>query len=364
MRKRNPETITMKSVCKLISLFAFTLLLAACDGGIKGTGGPVIDMEGSIDAVDGSVDGGSGGIQESTTADNQEEPDDMTMLPGPSGMDPVPTAPEVAPDQLPSDTNFATTFDATLRSDALVKVIHGVNGLGPVVAILNQNVDMPLVASPGLSFGEGSQQYLSLVADSYELDLLDANQFAQQTGALPVQLAGVYPLTLSEGSASTLLLRGLAEPQDPDAVVTEGETGEEFGYPLEVLAVPNLLGTESADSVQIRIVHAAPLFDGAGSVDIFINSTSAPSATSGIPIFEDFDYVDANTGYYETAHDSYYITVTEPNGLTLRIPTLEPLMATPGSSTTIILLDDPDGVAGMDVKVLILNDGDRSGLDQ
>jgi len=358
MIKKHPETLTMKPVCKLISILAVVTLLGACDGGIKGTGGPMVDLDSASDPTI----LGTGPVE----ADG-----------GPEGT--------VASIATQSDSQFTNNDNATLRSDAVVKIVHGANGVGPIVAFLNQNTSEPLLGLPGVAFGEGDEQYLPLVADSYELDLVEAGLFDSMQPELPTQLAGVYPLTLSAGSASTLILRGMfAEPAPADAVV-EPEAGsqpldatpdpalepgiepldDESSYPLEVFSIPNSFSNTPGQSVsvQYRIIHAAPLFDQEGPLDIYINSTSSAGPTSGIPIFEDFDYADANTGYYETTPDGYWITATDADGQTQRLATLDPMTQTAGSAITIILLDDPDGVPGVDVNVLILNDGDRTGLE-
>lgn len=311
---------------RLLVLLTTATFLSACDGGITGTGGPILESPDS--SSNGPTIVGEGpGIETSA----------------PSG--------DVAVQALDSDIDFANNVDATLRSDSILKIVHTVNNLPPVFAILNQDASTPLIPQPGINFGEGADFYLSVAADTHELDVIAIGAEPGPSG-LPLQIAGINPLSLSVGSASTFVLRGI--PDDGSAAAQT--------YPVRLLAVPNVLSTNNADTINIRILHAAPNFDAEGSIDIFIRPADSTNPTTGLSTFESFNYAAGNTGYFETPVDSYSITATDANGLTQRIPTTAAISPAAGSSTTIIILDDPNGVPGVDVTFLIMNDGDRTGL--
>ncbi len=312
---------------KLLLLLTTAFLLSACDGGITGTGGP--------------------GLEEPSLMNS---PETIIVGAGPESDTDAPSG-SVAVQALDSDITFANNQDATLRPDSILRIIHTVNNFPPVFALLNQDLENPLIAQPGINFGEGSEFYLSVAADTYEMDVIAATEIAD-AASLPAQIAGINPLSLSAGSASTLLLRGL-----PDSGDEETQT-----YPVSMLAVPNILSTNNANTINIRILHAAPNFDAEGAIDIYIRPADSLNPTTGLPTFEDFDYSVGDSGYFETTVDSYSITATNANGLTQRIPSTDAITPAPGSSTTIVVMDDPNGVAGVDVVFLIINDGDRTGL--
>lgn len=315
--------------CKLFVLLTTAALLGACDGGIKGTGGPMLEGP-DADLVTNPIITGQG--------------PELTMT-APSG--------NVASDALDSDITFANNVDATLRSDSIFKIVHTVNNLAPVYAILNQDLANPLISQPGINFGEGSEFYLSVPADTYELDIV-ANTGPSDPAVFPMQVAGINPMSLSAGSASTFILRGL----------TDDGSGQVQTYPIEVLAVPNVLSTNDENTVNIRILHAAPNFDAVGDVDIYIRPADSTNPTTGLPTFEDFSYTVGDTGYFETIEGDYSITATNADGVTQRIPSTTAISPPAGSSTTIVIIDDQNGVQGVDVSILIINDGDRSGLPE
>ena len=151
-----------------------TLFLVACDGGITGTGGindPIL-----------------------------ENP--------PIGAEIDPEAPIVELDVPPqeSDSEFNNATDVSEREDAIFKLINGVVGLGPVNARLQDGMGDAIFGTAGLAFGEGGATYVSLPADTLQLDVIPAADFAANP---PVQqIVGINPLTLGIGSASTAILRG------------------------------------------------------------------------------------------------------------------------------------------------------------
>ena len=322
MKMNHLEAKQMSEARKRIALLAglTAALVSGCDGGITGTGGPITEMESTIGAIDS----------------------------GPSSSDAAPSG-EVAVASLSSDSEFVNNANATLRSDSIARIVHTVNELPSIYAVLNQDFTAPLIPQPGIDFGDGFQFYLSLPADTHELDIFSLETEPTEPRT---QLAGINPLILSEGSASTLVLRGLTtsvEEDDP--------------YVIEMLAVPNVLSTNQGSTINIRVLHAAPLFDAEqGELDVYLRTTDTINPTTGLPTFEDFNYVTGTSGYFETVAGSYSITATDANGQTQVIPTTEPITPSGGSSTTIIIIDDPDGVAGVDVEFLIVNDGDRTGL--
>jgi len=300
-------------------MFVLCGLIAACDGGINGTGGPGGDFV-----------------------------DNPTTVEGGPGADGVPTTPnDVADMPLASDVNFANSTDASGRSDAIFKLIHGVSNLGPVVATINDGSGDFFIDLPGLQNGEGGEFYESLPADTFALDVLLADDV---TGDEPAeQIVGANPLTLGVGSATTAILRGSLDPA--------------LEAPLELLPIANQLSTNDPATIIIRVIHAAPAFDANnGPVDIFVTPESAASPTQGFPMLFGATYEMGDAGFIEIITDSYEITATEAGGQTQLIPTLDAIEPSPSSSTTLIIIDDPEGVAGVDVNVLIVNDGDRTGL--
>ena len=308
-------------------LLTAAALISACDGGITGTGGPVLESP-DLGPNGPTIVGGQGPVID---------------MEAPTG--------NVAVEALDSDIEFANNIDATLRSDSILKIVHTVNNLPPVFALLNQDASNPLISQPGINLGEGADFYLSVAADTHELDVIVTDAQAGPSG-LPAQIAGINPLSLSVGSASTFVLRGIPDDSS-DAAQT---------YPIELLAVPNVLSTNNASTVNIRILHAAPNFDAEGPIDIFIRPSDSTNPTTGLSTFEDFGYAVGDTGYFETPVGSYSITATDANGLTQRIPTGDAISPAAGSSTTIIIMDDPNGVPGVDVTFLIMNDVYRTGL--
>jgi len=293
-----------------------TLFLVACDGGITGTGGindlPII----SDPPMGGGID---------------------------------PNAPVEMVDALPqeSDSSFNNPSNASLRDDAIFKLINGVVGLGPINARLEDGVGDAIIGEQGLSFGEGGATYLSLPADTLQLDVIPAADFAADP---PVeQIVGINPLTLNAGSASTAIVRGSLD--------------ETLEAPLAVFSISNLLSTNNTATIRLRIIHAAPAFDAAGPVDIFISPADDTQPTAGFPTFSSANYEEGDAGFIEVTTGSYVITATDVNGLTQRIPTIDPITPAAASSTTIVILDDPDGVLGVDVRLVVINDGDRTGLE-
>ena len=293
-----------------------TLFLAACDGGITGTGGindlPIISdppMGGEIDP---------------------EAPVAMVDVP---------------PQE--SDSSFNNPSNASLRDDAIFKLINGVVGLGPINARLEDGVGEAIVGPAGLAFGEGGATYLSLPADTLQLDVIPAADFAADP---PVQqIVGINPLTLNAGSASTAIVRGSLD--------------ETLEAPLEVFSISNLLSTNNTATIRLRIIHAAPAFDAVGPVDIFVSPVDNLQPTAGFPTFSSANYEEGDAGFIEVTTGSYVITATDVNGQTQRIPTIDPITPAAASSTTIVILDDPDGVPGVDVVLVVINDGDRTGLE-
>jgi len=293
-----------------------TLFLVACDGGITGTGG-INDLP--------------------------------TISAPPSGAPIDPSAPIEMVDLLPqeSDSSFNNSLDESDRNDAIFKLINGVVGLGPINARLEDGVGDAIVGEQGLSFGEGGATYVSLPADTLQLDVVPAADFAADP---PVQqIVGINPLTLNAGSATTAILRGSLD--------------EMLQAPLQVFSISNLLSTNNTATIRLRIIHAAPAFDAAGPVDIFISPANNQQPTVGLPTFSNANYEEGDAGFIEVATGSYVITATDVNGQTQRIPTIDPITPAAASSTTIVILDDPDGVLGVDVRLVVINDGDRTGLE-
>lgn len=312
----------MSEAKKFLAIMATAAILGGCDGGITGTGGPMTDLD---DLVSSSDAGPMGGEND------------------PAG--------DVAVAALNSDIEFVNNADASLRSDAIAKIVHTVSGLPAVYAVLNQDFSAPLIAQPGINFGDGAQFYLSLPADSLELDVI---ALGEETSPTPTQIAGINPLILSAGSASTLVLRGLPSSTEADDP-----------YTIEMLAVANILSTNQSSTVNFRVLHAAPLFDAEqGDLDVYVRPADSSNPTTGLPTFEQFDYSVGDSDYFETIAASYSITVTDANGQTQLVPTTDAMTPSPGSSTTIIIIDDPNGVAGVDVEFIIMNDGDRTGLPE
>jgi len=305
----------VRLIAPMLVLFG---LLAACDGGINGTGGPGGDF-----------------------------PADPPTSQGGPGSDGAPETPDaVADEPLASDVEFINPIDASGRSDAIFKLIHGVSNLGPVVATINDGSGEFLIDLPGLQTGEGGEFYQSLPADTFALDVLLADDV---TGAEPAeQIVGANPFGLGAGSATTAILRGSLDPA--------------LEAPLELLPIANQLSSNNAGTIIIRVIHAAPAFSANGAVDIFVTPESAASPIQGFPAFSDVTYATGDAGFLELGTDSFEITATDVNGQTQRIPTLDAIEPVPSSSTTLVIIDDPDGVAGVDVIVLIVNDGDRTGL--
>lgn len=299
-------------------MFVLIGLLSACDGGINGTGGP-------------------GG-------DFVDNPPTQSGGPGSDGAPEVPDL--VAIEPLESDVEFANPVDASGRSDAIFKLIHGVSNLGPVVASINDGSGEFFIDLPGLQTGEGGEFYESLTADTLELDVFLADDV---TGTEPAeQIVGANPLTLGVGSATSAILRGSLDPA--------------LEAPLELLPIANQLSTNDPGTIIIRVIHAAAAFGANGPVDIFVTPESAASPTQGFPSFSSVTYEEGDAGFIEISTDSILITAVDADGVTQRIPTLDALEPAPSSSTTLIIIDDPDGVPGVDVIVLIVNDGDRTGL--
>ncbi len=290
-------------------VYLLALLTAACDGGISGTGGisefmgaPELDSQAPVEMVD--------------------------AMP------------------LASDIAFTNTADTTLRPDAIYKLVNGVIGIGPISARINDGAVEPSLPATGNDFAEGGALYSALPADTYNFDVVPTSQLTADPEA--VQIAGINPMVLNAGTSTTAILRGSLDAT--------------LNAPVEMFAIGNVLGTNNTSTIQIRIIHAAPAFDAAGAVDIHIDPANAGQPASGFPVFEDATYSTGDIGFVELASGSYVITATDADGVTQRIPTTDPITPSPGSSTTFIVLDDPDGVAGVDVILVPLNDGDRSGL--
>lgn len=301
------EKILTPVVCFL------ALLVAACDGGISGTG--------------------AGGIS------------DGPLLEGPDDADTVAITPlDARP--LQSDISFTNTANTTARQDAIYKLVNAVVGLGPISARINDGATDPMLPEAGNGYAEGGALYSALVADTFNFDVLATEQLGTDPQA--VQIAGINPMVLNAGTATTAILRGSLDTN--------------LNAPIEMFAISNVLGTNNTSTVQIRIIHAAPAFGAAGPVDIHIDPANTGSPASGFPVFENADYANGDIGFVELALGSYVITATDANGVTQRIPTTEAITPSPASSTTFIIMDDPEGVAGVDVILVPLNDGDRSGL--
>ena len=313
----NPNSLVLKMKTRIYTAVAalLTLFLAACDGGITGTGGindPIL-----------------------------ENP--------PIGAEIDPEAPIAELDIPPqeSDSSFNNATDVSERDDAIFKLINGVVGLGPVNARLQDGMGDAIFETAGLAFGEGGATYVSLPADTLQLDVIPAADFAANP---PVQqIVGINPLTLGIGSASTAILRGSLD--------------ETLEAPLQIFSISNILSTNNTATIRIRIIHAAPAFDAAGPVDIFISPADNAQPTAGFPTFGEASYEAGDIGFIEVATGSYVLTATDVNGQTQRIPTIDPITPASASSTTIVILDDPDGVPGVDVNLVIINDGDRTGLE-
>ncbi len=296
-----------KIITPVVCLFA--LITAACDGGITGTGGPTPVFE---------------------------------------APDSDPNAPVAMVDAPPLDSDISFTNDdnTTDRLDAIYKLVNGVISLGPVSARINDGSIDPMLPETGNDYAEGGLLYSALTADIYNFDVVPTDQLVADPQA--PQLVGINPFVLNAGTSTTAILRGSLDV--------------ELNAPVEILAIGNVLGTNNPSTIQIRFIHAAPAFDAAGPVDIHIDFADTAQPASGFPMIEDASYAMGDIGFVELPADDYVITVTDANGVTQRIPTTEPITRSPASSTTFIILDDPDGVAGVDVILLPINDGDRTGL--
>ena len=148
----------MSDAKKLLAIIATAAVLGGCDGGITGTGGPMTDMSDIIVGADSGP-----------TVDGNTDP---------TG--------DVAVAALNSDIEFVNNTDASLRSDAIARIVHTVTGLPSVYAALNQDFTAPLIPQPGINFGDGADFYLSLPADTLELDMIALDAATDDT---PTQIA-------------------------------------------------------------------------------------------------------------------------------------------------------------------------------
>ncbi len=305
----------------LVLFTIFSLILAGCDGGISGTGGPDTQIMMPINGTDSEISAGE------------------------SDTDPAPVgAPQVLPDA--EDTSFVNNANVTLRTDAIVNLVNSLSGNADALVVTNNsNTINPILPLPGLSFSDQSAGYFTLLADTHDIDIVLATDYAQDINA--EKIAGVNPMTLAAGSSSTIIVRGV-----PGAETT----------PAQALVIANHTSTNSLNTVEFRVVNAAAQFAMQGNLDIYVLPAGQLPTQNDMPAFKDFSYATGVTDWIEVPAGSWDIVATDAGGLTQRFATAEPLVPAASGSWTIVVRDDPSGVAGVDTELVILNDGDTGAL--
>lgn len=310
--------MTNNNILASLLLLCVSLALGACDGGISGSGAEVI------------VDSGVSGSELENCVEPCEEVTEDQMG----------TTAE-APDAV--DVSFTNTIDVTLEPDAKVNIVNALSdNLEPFVVTNFGNTVNPLIGLPGRSFAQGSQGHLTLMPDTHDLDIVMATAYDEDINA--PKITGVNPLSLSAGSATTIIVRGSSVLADA---------------PITALPVSNSVSTNNANTIQFRIINAAAYFGAEGNIDVYINDASQ-APTDGMPVLSNLDYATGSSGYAEVVAGSYNITITDVNSQFQRIQTFGPLTPSPGSSTTIVIRDSraADAMQGVDTDIIFINDGD------
>lgn len=317
-----------------------SVLLSACNGGIKGTGGiipPGTDagIDSSVESSDhldtggdglpaptdgggtGSVDGGTGGTDGTsdsgggTDTGGSNEPQLVSPISG--------------------DRQFSNLDVVTSRSDAILQLVHTSSSINEsIVLTANRADDNPattppvvIIDLPGLDFNTATSGYLSLAPELAGLQILTASRYAE--AMLEPALWFLDDLDLVAGSASLMIVRDNLDTRQAEARLISSRPQP-----------------DSDAAANIRVLHAAPGL-ATRYPDLQLNLQDATDRT--VATSTALDYAGFSSAYMSVreAGEYHWQLVNAATGATFfdSRDTSTPLLLQPGSVVSLVLRDDP-----------------------
>lgn len=276
---------------KHLSLCALILPLAACDGGLFGTGdgGPIVPVNSGTPATTGGdTVGGEGGSDPSAT----------------------PTAPGGNMDTT-DQTNFENLDVSTRETEALVNVLN-YSSSSLVVRVDTANTDSEVIAA-----GTNSPA-LRIAPDTRVLSLIDSDN---------VTVFTFDPFTTAAQSLSTIIIR-------------ESDTG------IRVNAVRSEVATDDPAVAKVRVFQIGDLGDASRTGNISLQADGTNPGSTDV-VFTGLDFnLNAVTDYVIAGSGDYVLTDTldrfSPVPVTLEGGSVYTILLTGRAESAVLVIRDSD----------------------
>lgn len=325
-----PTPIT-KPVLALLCL----LFIAACDGGILGTGDggdPTIITPDDINSE----------ATDSTDLDSVEMPIDSGISNGTDSSDssdvisePTTSAPDSSP--------FENNTNVTNRASALLRIVNTESSGSDALVARIQATDNTLVDLPGLPENT-STDYIDVPTNT---PFVVALFYSEDVRASNVETPAYQTptLTLSAGTTTTLVVRNTGDNSATPNLITPLTTGV----------------TDAADQTYVRVVHASTSLLESGGLDIYWVNSNTMGDNGAIDLSQNHR-VTSNLSYEAFASD--YITLKPGNyqpiitqaGTSNVITDTDTLSITEPSVFTVVLTDNTTGSGTGTVQLLKVQD--------
>ena len=291
------------AIFKILIALSMPIMLAACDGGIIGTGdGEIIDTEGST-------------------------PDPVSQTPG-------------TDQESNGSVAFTNNSAATSRQDALIRFVHAnARQTDNFVIVVNNDRENPLVPLPGLSYAQATQAYRPITpATASSIQIFLAADL-QSGAAQPV--AEIDPLMVGAGSVSVV-------------VISTGNTTQSDNVSVLPLAVTP--PTTADEVANVRAVYSARAFNTPNGIDIYFRAAGELLVNID-PVFSAISPTTQTVSSYRRVFPGTYELIATQSGEKTPVYTRSgQIEITQGNLLTLIVRDEAFGPVGQAINIIDIDD--------